>query len=375
MLWASSHAQEEFDYLLRHQVPTDVLVRYADDVSGKKHPVFPRSLQTSAGQKLGLVEAKRVAVWKTDMPWMAFTLRNQARDAAQLERQARSRDWALAIVETVLVRCAEEKTPKVILGYASIQAACKAATGWVPENYLRIHQLLDRLVDRGAPFKIEHGKRGRFGKATKFMVQLPSHTNATSKAAQEGEAQVKDWIVDHVYALMAAMESEQVARETLLSRKEEYAATAGGVIPWVDEWIRQNSVRVGRSWQVSFPGDAGSSFLSREGGAQEPGVPLVMEHSTPSDQQCKKFDVPKSPAPAPAQRTLERPKQVPWWQRKLELQAAGATEKEILLDGLDFSIPEEQKRKKPTWAEARKQMQDDSLARLRQRLAEKGIPW
>src|SRR5262249_7684811 len=156
-----------------------------------------------------------VTVWKTDMPWMAFTLRSQGQAAAKQEYRSLTRDWAVAIVETVLIRCAEERTPKVILGYASIAAVCQAHTGSAPENWADLHRLLHRLVDKGAPFKVEHGKRGNFGRATKFMVQLPTHTDATTKDAIAGQGQVDDWTMDFIYGLMRAQEAEQKARETL----------------------------------------------------------------------------------------------------------------------------------------------------------------
>lgn len=369
LLWASSHEAESFQYLLDHKVPDDRLAQAADDVTGKKHPIFPRSLKSSSGQQLALAQAKRVQVWKNDMPWMAFTLRSQAQAAAKQEYRSLTRDWAAAIIETILVRCAEERTPKVILGYASIQAVCKAMTGYAPENFADLHRLLDRLVDHGAPFKIEHGKRGDFKRATKFIITLPTHSNATSRDALAGEAQVKDWVAEYVYGLMAAMEAEQHARETLARRKADYAEVAGGVLPELDRWIKEHTVRAGRLSQVSFPGDRNPSLFQGEGGSGKTGDPLVMEDPTPADLQLKKFDVPKSAPLVPR----SQPKLAPWKARVDAARRQGRDGWAEALADIDLTIPESEKPKKRTWDEMAEQYHADSVARLDARLAAKGI--
>jgi hypothetical protein len=365
MLYASSHAKKSFKYILKNQVPDQDLLDLSDETSGKKHPIFPRSMHTRGGQVLALTEAKKVQQWREDMPWMAFTLRDQGYRAADQAYRTESKHWGRAIVDSILVRVAEERTPTVLMSYESLQAAVKALAGSSP-HLTKVREILDRLVLDGVPFSVVHGKRGGFGKASKFTVKLPTHTEAITRAAKSGQGEVDDWLMERGYGLNTAMKWEQVARETVLERKSAYAAAAGGILPDVEEWITANQVSIGRVHQVSFPGDGFSSLLEGEARARTTGNTLVTSFPTPSDQQLQKFDVPKKTPPAPAPKRISEP----WFERARKMRQAGRIDLAAIAEDLDFTVPVP---KKPTWAEVRKTYEQDSLARLDARLAAKGI--
>lgn len=279
------HHQEDFRYLLRFKTPTEKLTQLGQDVSGKVFPPF--TLASSKGQKHALKCFKMVNAWKQSIAYMAWTLQGTGYTLANAARESRSRMLGKALVDLILTRAAMRKNPEVIWCFESVQVGLLALTGH-KVRLETIGSLFKLISGKGSPFTVTLGKRGEFKRATKVLIQLPVHSARTSLLAEKHQHQVDDWILEQGQWVVRVMQHEARLHETYVERRDEYTATARGLVAEVEAYLKAHSRSVPgqRLVQVDLPGIDLFDLVS-SGTATPPASPTGTTILTPDSEVPK----------------------------------------------------------------------------------------
>lgn len=219
-----THQPDEMKRVLKYGTPSNDLIRISEQPVGMtfkdgkyKMITFPKSLNTTVGQRLLFEVAVSVSKYLQTIPIQAYELFQEIKTTLSNRRKDTLSNY-LMVAEAVCHRAAFEFKHEILFAYDSILS-------WVNSvydkdlGYLTVRRALEALQDAGFIKVREWGKRGNRSKCTKIELTSPSREPILTYTSK-----VDSWLMDNDPAMFAVYARENTTRLDVLEQKFHHFA-------------------------------------------------------------------------------------------------------------------------------------------------------